>query len=162
MAAILADEIFKWIFLNENERIPIQISLKFVPNSPIDNNLALVHVQGKPKNIAPKFVMYNLGDSFHEFITQYESILTRNDLMDEAALRLPECLSALMYSMLFPQIRSDFDQTIDVLKKTWCAPSDISGHMDFKGGTSILVINQRNDYVAISLIPNFVPQRLIQ
>ena len=31
MAAILADDIFKWIFLNENGRIPIQISLKFVP-----------------------------------------------------------------------------------------------------------------------------------
>ena len=37
MAAILADDIFKWIFLNENDRIPIQISLKFVPSSPIDN-----------------------------------------------------------------------------------------------------------------------------
>ena len=40
MAAILAD-IFKWIFLNENVRIPIQISLKFVP---IDNMPALVQV----------------------------------------------------------------------------------------------------------------------
>ena len=31
MAAILADDIFKRIFLDENNRIPIQISLKFVP-----------------------------------------------------------------------------------------------------------------------------------
>ena len=30
MAAILADDISKSIFLNENDRIPIQISLKFV------------------------------------------------------------------------------------------------------------------------------------
>ena len=29
MAAILAEDIFKWIFLNENDRIPIQISLDF-------------------------------------------------------------------------------------------------------------------------------------
>ena len=34
MAAILADDIFKYIFLNENDGIPIQISLKFVPRSP--------------------------------------------------------------------------------------------------------------------------------
>ena len=42
MAAIAADDIFKCIFLNENDRIPIQISLKFVPMSPIDNKPALV------------------------------------------------------------------------------------------------------------------------
>ena len=35
MAAILADDIFKCIFLNENDIILIQISLKFVPRSPI-------------------------------------------------------------------------------------------------------------------------------
>ena len=36
MAAILADDNFKYIFLNENDRIPIRISLKFVPRSPVD------------------------------------------------------------------------------------------------------------------------------
>ena len=41
MAAILADDIFKSIFLNENDGIPIQISLKFVPRSPIDDKQAL-------------------------------------------------------------------------------------------------------------------------
>ena len=44
MAAILADDIFKCIFLNENVRISIKISLKFLPNGPIDNKLALVQV----------------------------------------------------------------------------------------------------------------------
>ena len=44
MAAIFADDIFKCIFLNENDRIPIQISMKFVPRSPIDNKPALVQV----------------------------------------------------------------------------------------------------------------------
>ena len=42
MAAILADGIFKCIFLNANDKIPIQFSLKFVPDSPIDNSPALI------------------------------------------------------------------------------------------------------------------------
>ena len=44
MAAILADDIFNCIFLNENDRIQIQISLKYVPRSPIDNKPALIQV----------------------------------------------------------------------------------------------------------------------
>ena len=44
MAAILADHIFKCILLDENGKIPIQISPKLVPMSPIDNKLALVRV----------------------------------------------------------------------------------------------------------------------
>ena len=46
MAAILADDIFKCIFLNENDKILIQISLKLFPMSLIDNKLALVQVIG--------------------------------------------------------------------------------------------------------------------
>ena len=44
MAAFLADDIFKCTFLNENDRIPIQISLRFVPRNPFDNKQALVQV----------------------------------------------------------------------------------------------------------------------
>ena len=44
MAAILADDNLKCIFLNENDRIPIRISLKCIPMSPIDNKSALVQV----------------------------------------------------------------------------------------------------------------------
>ena len=44
MATNLADNIFNYIFLNENDRIPIQIALKFVPKTPIDNMPALVQV----------------------------------------------------------------------------------------------------------------------
>ena len=44
MAVILADNIFNCIFLNENDKIPIKISLKNVPRSPIDNKSALVQV----------------------------------------------------------------------------------------------------------------------
>ena len=39
-----ADDIFKRIFLNENVRISIKISLKFVPKGPINNNPALVQI----------------------------------------------------------------------------------------------------------------------
>ena len=41
MSNNLADDIFNCIFLNENDRILIQISLKYVPSSPIDNKSAL-------------------------------------------------------------------------------------------------------------------------
>ena len=37
-----ADDIFKCIFLNENAWMPIEISLKFVPEGPINNIPALV------------------------------------------------------------------------------------------------------------------------
>ena len=39
-----ADDIFKYIFLNENDRIPIKMSLKFVPKGPINNILPLVQI----------------------------------------------------------------------------------------------------------------------
>ena len=42
MADTFADSIFKRIFLNENGRFSIEISLKFVPKGPIDNKPALV------------------------------------------------------------------------------------------------------------------------
>ena len=44
MAAILADDIIKRIFLNENVSILIEVSLEFVPKGPIDNKSALVQV----------------------------------------------------------------------------------------------------------------------
>ena len=49
-----ADDTFKRIFLNENVRISIKISLKFLPKGPINNNPALVQIMawcrsgGKP------------------------------------------------------------------------------------------------------------------
>ena len=44
MGAILAEDNFKCIFLNEYDRIPIQISLRFAFRSSIDNKPALVQV----------------------------------------------------------------------------------------------------------------------
>ena len=39
-----ADDIFKYIFVNENVLISIKISLKFVPKSPINNIPSLVQI----------------------------------------------------------------------------------------------------------------------
>ena len=39
-----ADDIFEIIFLNENVLIPIKMSLKFVPKSPINNIPALFQI----------------------------------------------------------------------------------------------------------------------
>ena len=44
MAAIYADNIFKYTFLNENVWILIEFSLNFVPKGPIDNKPVLVQV----------------------------------------------------------------------------------------------------------------------
>ena len=44
LAAIFADDNFKCIFFNGNDRILIGISLKFVPRSPVGNKPALVQV----------------------------------------------------------------------------------------------------------------------
>ena len=38
------DDSFKWIFLNENAWISIEVSLKFVPKGPINNIPALVQI----------------------------------------------------------------------------------------------------------------------
>ena len=47
MADILPDDISKCIFLDQNDRIPIQVSLKFVPKSAIDNKPVLVQVMAR-------------------------------------------------------------------------------------------------------------------
>ena len=38
------DDMFKWIFFNENIQISIKISLKFVPEYPVNNIPALVQI----------------------------------------------------------------------------------------------------------------------
>ena len=41
MDAIRTDDIFKCIFLDENDKITIQVALKCIPRIPIDNKPAL-------------------------------------------------------------------------------------------------------------------------
>ena len=45
-----ADDTFKRIFLNENVRISIKISLKFVPKGPINNIPALVQIMARRRS----------------------------------------------------------------------------------------------------------------
>ena len=44
IARHFADDVFNFIFLYENRRVLIQISLKFVPRGPIDNKPVLVQI----------------------------------------------------------------------------------------------------------------------
>ena len=44
IVAVFAYDNFRCIFLNESDKIPIRISLKFVPRRPIDSKAALVQV----------------------------------------------------------------------------------------------------------------------
>ena len=55
MAATFSDDILKCIFMNEKLRILIQISLKFVPKGPIDNNSALVQVMAWRRSMLTRF-----------------------------------------------------------------------------------------------------------
>ena len=64
MAAILADDIFNFIILNENDKIPIQISLKYVSMSPIDNKQGLVKVMAW-RRTCDKPLPEPIGDPIH-------------------------------------------------------------------------------------------------
>ena len=46
-----ADDTFKHIFLNENVRISIKISLKFVPKGPINNNPVMVQIMAWRRSV---------------------------------------------------------------------------------------------------------------
>ena len=61
MTVILADDIFKGIFLND--RTLIQISPKFAPDGPIDNNLALFY-NGLVPNMR-QVIIWTIADPVH-------------------------------------------------------------------------------------------------
>ena len=67
MAAISADDNFKCTFLNENDRIPNRISLKFAPRSPTDNKPALVQVMAWLRTgdkALPELVLSQFADAY--------------------------------------------------------------------------------------------------
>ena len=69
MAATLADNNFKCIILNKNDRVPIRIriSLKFVPTSPINNKPALAHVMAwcrKGDKPLPQLMLTQFTDAY--------------------------------------------------------------------------------------------------
>ena len=104
----------------------------------------------KPENIAPKFPVYNLGECFHNFITIYESILQRYGMMDEAALRLPECLSLPALSLYFslPEgVRSNYKQTVAVLRQFWPALPGVSNFDDLNDNYGLPLLKQGQDSI---------------
>ena len=64
-----ADDIFKCIFLNENVRIPIKISLKFVPKGPINNMPSLVQIMAwrRPGDVR-QFILKLYGATFWKYV----------------------------------------------------------------------------------------------
>ena len=80
MAAILAYDMFN-IFLNENGRIPIQISRKIMPKGLIDNKSALIQVLawrrkgGKP---LPEAMMTQFVDAYMRNSGEIAKVLSRN------------------------------------------------------------------------------------
>ena len=62
----MADDNLKCIFWNENDRIPIQISLKFFPRSPIDNKPSLVQVMAWQAVTWPKLTQFT--DSYMQHL----------------------------------------------------------------------------------------------
>ena len=88
MAAILADDIFKCISLNENDIIPIQISQIFFPMSPIDNKPALVQIMAwrrigdKP---LPETMMAQFTDAYMRHYGRW--VLTHSGLIKHNCTR---------------------------------------------------------------------------
>ena len=65
--------IFKCFFLNENCCILIEISLKFVPNGPIDNKPALVQVMAWHRiGLKPLYEPMMAKLLIHTCITQHQ------------------------------------------------------------------------------------------
>ena len=89
-----ADDIFKWIFLNESVWIPIKISLKFVPKGPINKIPALVQIMAwcrpgdKPLSepMMPQWVNIVWKRQNGHHIT--DDIFKRLQLLDFASLKI--------------------------------------------------------------------------
>ena len=72
-----ADDIFKCIFLNENVWIPIKISLKFVPQGPINNIPALVQIMAwRRPGDKPSFGPMMVRLPTHICVTRPQRVLT--------------------------------------------------------------------------------------
>ena len=77
MATILVDDIFKCILFYEDEIIQIQISMKFIPEGPIDNKPALVQVMACPGD-KPLSELMMVCLLLHICVTQPQWINYRN------------------------------------------------------------------------------------
>ena len=104
----------------------------------------------KPENIAPKFPVYDIGDSFHTFITAFEAVLKHYGMMDEAVLRLPECLSQSVLSLYLssPQrVRSSYTESVAVLRQFWPALPGVSNFDDLNYNYGLPLLKQGHDSI---------------
>ena len=81
MATILADDNFKCkcIFLNENNRISIRISLKFVFISPIDNKPGLVRAMAWQVTTGDKPLPEPILTRFTDAYMQHQAEMSKVD-----------------------------------------------------------------------------------
>ena len=99
MAAILADDNFKCIFLYENDIIPIRISLKFVPRSPMDNMPALVQIMAW-RRPGDKLIIWTNADPVHRriYVALEGDELIRWVLRDGGKIETTKTQNDLLYN----------------------------------------------------------------
>ena len=95
-----ADDTFKRIFLNENIRISIEISLKFVPSGPINNIPALVQIMAWRRP----------GDK-----PLSEPVMAR--LLTHICVTRSQWVKNPMYSISFEILQLKFSTRIDALRE---------------------------------------------
>ena len=104
----------------------------------------------KPRNISIKFPVYEVGDSFHTFVSAFEAVLQRYGMMDEAALRLPECFSPsalALYSSLPQKVRSSYTESVAVLRQFWPALPGVSNFDDLNDNYGLPLLKQGQDSI---------------
>ena len=91
------DDIFKWIFLNENVWISIKMSLRFVPKVPINNIPTLVQIMAWRRS-GDKPLSEPMMDSLltHICVTRPQWVnLFMNPLSDEACISIHMVMESL-------------------------------------------------------------------
>ena len=115
-----ADDIFKWIFINQNIWILIKISLKFVPKGPINNIPALVQIMAwRRPGDKPLSEPMMLSSLTHICVTRPQWVKTQKQSGLKPTISFFCTISMVTsdrkckYTFLFPKI-----QHID--GKPWC------------------------------------------
>ena len=118
---------------------------------PTDNSIANDHMTlEKPRNISIRFPVYEVGNSFHTFIAAFEAVLQWYGMMDEAALRLPECfsLSALSLYLYLPQkVWSSYTESVAVLRQFWPVLPGVSNFDDPNDNYGLPHLKQGHDSI---------------
>ena len=94
--------------------------------------------------------MYEVGDSFHTFIAAFEAVLQWYGMMNEAALRLPECFSPWVLSLYLslPQkVQSIYTESVAVLRQFWPALPGVSNFDDLNDNYGLPLLKQGHDLI---------------